>query len=167
MAFKVKELNRVTENYNRQFFKDNEVLRKMKEGEASKQLDLGGFVPCEVRREGYRSKSEFTIGRNLDNEITIGFNKGSYHNQTITIESPRNVQIISKNTKFVVALLENFIKTRFPELAPFDRLKNKGFWRYLVVRESERTKQTLVMVVCKTESVNEDMLKEAKGELVE
>ena len=28
----------------------------------------------------------------------------------MTIESPKNVKIISKNTKFVVALLEHFIK---------------------------------------------------------
>jgi tRNA (uracil-5-)-methyltransferase len=111
------------------------------------------FVPCDMKREGYRSKSEFTIGYNLDGDITIGFNKGSYHNQTITIESPRNVQIISKNTKFVVALLEHFIKENFPALSPFDRIKQTGFWRYLIVRESERTGQTLVMVVCKTQGV--------------
>ena len=63
------------------------------------------FIPCEGRRDGYRSKSEMTIGYNIDGEIAIGFNKGSYQNQTITIESPKNVNIISKNTKFIIALL--------------------------------------------------------------
>ena len=80
-----------------------------------------------------------TIGYNIDGEITIGFNKGSYHNQTITIESPKNVNIISKNTKFVIALLEHFIKTNHKELTPYDRIKQVGFWRYVIVRESSRT----------------------------
>ena len=89
----------------------------------------------------------------MNGEITIGFNKGSYMNNTITIESPKNVKIISKNTKFVVALLEHFIKNNFAELKPFDRVRQIGFWRYLIVRESERLGQTFVMVVCKTEGV--------------
>jgi tRNA/tmRNA/rRNA uracil-C5-methylase (TrmA/RlmC/RlmD family) len=97
----------------------------------------------------------------------IGHNKGSYHNQTITIESPKNVQIISKNTKFVVALIEHFIKNNFTELTPFNRIKQIGFWRYLVVRESQRTNQTLVMVVCKTQGVEPDLLQKVQQELVE
>jgi len=80
-------------------------MKKLKEGEQLKQLVMDEFIPCEAKREGYRSKSEMTIGYDIDGQITIGFNKGSYHNQTITIESPKNVSIISKNTKFVIALL--------------------------------------------------------------
>lgn len=37
----------------------------------------------------------------------------------------------------------------------------------MVVRESERTKQTLVMVVCKTNHVEPELLKTVKAELVE
>lgn len=33
VATKVRELNRVIENYNRQFFKDSEVIRRMKDNE--------------------------------------------------------------------------------------------------------------------------------------
>ena len=103
----------------------------------------------------------------MDKQVCVGFNKGSYHNQTITIETPRNVKIISKNTKFVVALLEHFIKNNFEELKPFDRIKQVGFWRYLIVRESERLGQTLITVVVKTEGVNEGILKAVKEELAE
>lgn len=50
------------------------------------------------------------------------------------VETPRNVRIISRQTKLVVALLEHFIRTRFPTLLPYDRIKQAGFWRYLIVR---------------------------------
>lgn len=69
--------------------------------------------------------------------MVIGFNKGSYKNNTIMVESPKSVNIISKSTKLVVAVVENFIRTNFKnELLPFDRIKQIGFWRYLIVRES-------------------------------
>lgn len=134
-------------------------MRLLKDGLQLPQLQLGEFVECSGQKEGYRSKSEFTIGYNLNGEPVVGFNKGSYHNQTITVETPRNVRIISKNTKLVVALLENFIKTRFPTLLPFDRIKQVGFWRYLTVRESQRLNQSLVMVVCKAQGVDPELLR--------
>lgn len=53
------------------------------------------------------------------------------------VESPKNVNIISKNTKLIVAVVENFIRNNFrAELLPFDRIVQIGFWRYLIVRES-------------------------------
>ena len=64
-------------------------------------------------------------------------------------------------------MLEHFIKNNFKELAPFDRINQVGFWRYLIVRESERTEQTLIMVVCKTQGVEEGLLKNVKEELTE
>ena len=62
-------------------------------------------------REGYRSKSEMTIGYDISGQVVIGFNKGNYFNNTIMVESPKNVNIISKNTKMSVALVQNHIKT--------------------------------------------------------
>lgn len=51
------------------------------------------------------------------------------------VESPKNVNIISKNTKLIVAVFENFIRTNFKDqLLPFDRVAQVGFWRYLIVR---------------------------------
>ena len=71
----------------------------------------------------------------MENEVVVGFNKGSYHNMTIMIQSPRQVSILSKNTKLIVALLEHFIKNNYQEeLSPYDRVQQNGFWRYLVVR---------------------------------
>lgn len=68
------------------------------------------FIECSVNREGYRSKCEFTIGRDFDGNAVVGFNKGSYNNNTIMVETPKNVNIISKMMKLVVALMENHIR---------------------------------------------------------
>ncbi len=78
------------------------------------------------------------------------------------VETPKNVNIISKNTKLVVAVVENFIRTNFKDLLPFDRVAQVGFWRYLIVRESERTGQSMVLVVCKTQGFDEAVVKEVK-----
>jgi tRNA/tmRNA/rRNA uracil-C5-methylase (TrmA/RlmC/RlmD family) len=157
----------VIENYNKQYFRDAEVTRLVREGADLPPLKLSEFVECSAQKEGYRSKSEFTIGVNAEGEAVVGFNKGSYHNQTIMVETPRNVRIISRQTKLVVALLEHFIRTRFPTLLPYDRIKQAGFWRYLIVRESQRLGQSLVVVVCRTQGVEEKLLGEAKAELTE
>ena len=87
--------------------------------------------------------------------MVVGFNKGSYRNNTITVASVQHVKLISKNTKFVVALLEQFIRDNVSSqgLKPYDRVKQTGFWRYLIVRESKRTEETLIEVVCRTEGL--------------
>lgn len=115
-------------------------------------MKLAEFIECpEEKRTEYRSKSEFTIGKGDTGEVVIGFNKGNYKNNTIMVESPKNVSIISKSTKLKVAVVENFIRNNFQDkLLPFDRVKAEGFWRYLIVRESDRTEQSMVMIVCKT-----------------
>ncbi len=71
------------------------------------------------------------------------------------IGSPRDVLIISKNTKMIIALMENFIKTKYEHLDGYDRVEHIGFWRYLIVRESKRTRQTMIIVVCNTKGVEE------------
>ena len=88
------------------------------------------------------------------------------------VESPKNVNIISKNTKMSVALVQNHIRNimqeeEFKEFKPFDRISQEGFWRYLVVRESQRTKQSMVIVVCKTEGFDEEKVVKLKNKFTE
>ena len=35
-------------------------------------------------------------------------------------------------------------------IKPFNRIHQVGFWRYLIVRESDRTKQSMIILVAKT-----------------
>jgi tRNA (uracil-5-)-methyltransferase len=116
---KIADLNKVIEHYNTQFFRDPETKRLMQEEQKDIQpLKLTEFIECPIdkKRTEYRSKSEFTIGKGENGDVVIGHNKGSYKNNTIMVESPKNVNIISKNTKLVVAVVENFIRTNFKDL---------------------------------------------------
>ena len=83
------------------------------------------------------------------------------------VENPRNVNIISKNAKLIAALMELFIKEtlenqEFSNFTPFHRVKQEGFWRYLVVRESDRTKQSMMVVVAKTEGFEPELVQKVK-----
>lgn len=75
------------------------------------------------------------------------------------IEDPRNVTIVPKRSKMIGALLENYIRTSELGLKPFDRVEkdeDRGFWRYLVIRESQRTNQVLIMVVVANSGTTEE-----------
>ena len=67
-----------------------------------------------------------------------------------------------------MALLEQFIRTHHSEkLLPYDRRKQEGFWRYLVIRESQRTNESLVMVVVRTDQTDPQLLAQVKEELTD
>lgn len=87
-------------------------------------LRLTEFVECtiESNRTLYRNKTEFTIGYNTEGKVSVGFNKGSFENNTIMIEDPRHVTIVPKRSKMIGALLENYIRTSELALKPFDRV---------------------------------------------
>lgn len=88
--------------------------------------------------------------------MTVGFNKGTFETGTIMIEDPRRVSICSTRTKIIAALLQQFIRSH--DIKPFDRFDQTGFWRYLVIRESERTGEVLVLVVAADKNIEAETL---------
>ena len=44
------------------------------------------------------------------NNPVVGFNKESYYNNSVMVESPKNFKIISENTKLILAFVELLIK---------------------------------------------------------
>ena len=97
--------------------------------------------------------------------MTVGFNKGSFQDGTIMIEDPRRVSICSIRTKTIAAVLEQLI--RQGEEKPFDRFDQTGFWRYLVVRESERMGEVLVLVVAADKNIEANKLTTLQSEMIE
>lgn len=61
------------------------------------------------------------------------------------MDYPDNIKSISKESIQVAKIVEEFIRKSGVE--PYDRLKNSGFWRILLFRESKRTKQVLISLV--------------------
>ena len=61
------------------------------------------------------------------------------------VEKPDNIRVNSKECLLVAKKFEEIV--RESGLEPYDKIWNKGFWRLLIYRESQRTKQILVSIV--------------------
>ena len=118
--------------------------------------ELSHVIECdEDKINEYRNKVEFTIGRRYeDNEICIGFNKGNISKGIIYVDYPDNIKAISKESIMAAKILETIVKAS--GLEPYDRMKNEGYWRIVLFRESKSTKEVLVSVVV-TEGQNEEI----------
>lgn len=74
-------LEKVIENYNVQFYRDNEVKEILKiDANRFPPLKLTEFIECTnvADRTLYRNKTQFTIGYNTEGKVSVGFNKGSF-----------------------------------------------------------------------------------------
>jgi len=82
----------------------------------------------------YRNKCEFTIGRDADGGVCIGFNLGKGKEGMHVVASPQPVPTVSDEMKLAVARAQAFVAAS--KLAPFHRDSASGFWRLLLVRQS-------------------------------
>ena len=65
------------------------------------------------------------------------------------VGKPDNIKVISKASLVVAKKLEAIIKD-FNEkygIEPYDRLKNEGFWRIILYRESKKTKEAMISII--------------------
>lgn len=93
---------------------------------------LEPIIPSPVM-EGYRNKSEFSVGRSEDrSEVVVGFRFGLYKDGTASVGSPAQISIISPDSKTVVESFEKYV--RQSQYAPFDHCTHCGHWRQLTVR---------------------------------
>ncbi|CAB3397877.1 unnamed protein product [Caenorhabditis bovis] len=82
---------------------------------------------------GYRNKCEFTIGNNMNGEITVGFVGGRFSKNQHYVIPLENVDIISKQMYAIVQDVQDLVKNS--DLEPFNEFERKGFWRMLTIRE--------------------------------
>jgi len=94
--------------------------------------------------DGYRNKVEFTVGRGYSpkdgpaGEICVGFNRGNMSKGLIFVDKPDTIRVNSKESIQVAKQFESIVKAS--GIDPYDRLKNVGYWRILLYRESRDTK---------------------------
>ncbi len=111
---------------------------------------LKDFVECaESGRIGYRTKSEFTIGYSvLDKCPKVGFNisgnQKAFHSIELT-ETAEDLMTIPPESFRVAKCAEELIKSLDWPL--FDKATLKGFWRFVVVRISQKTNQMVINFV--------------------
>ncbi|KAF0449823.1 S-adenosyl-L-methionine-dependent methyltransferase [Gigaspora margarita] len=96
-------------------------------------------LPCILQQtisspilEGYRNKCEFTIGRNLNGEIRIGFLLGSFKDGINTVIEPDKSLNVSELAKKIVKAMQDYIVKSPYDV--YDTKNKKGTWRMLTVR---------------------------------
>jgi len=111
--------------------------------------------------DGYRNKVEFTVGRgylpprpgtselwNPEGPVVVGFNRTNLSRGISFVENPEIIRVNSRQSVAVAKTFEELIRScPGAEYSPFDKARNKGFWRILLYRESKTTKQVLICVV--------------------
>ncbi|KAL8599977.1 hypothetical protein ACOMHN_038976 [Nucella lapillus] len=96
---------------------------------------LEPIIPSPVK-EGYRNKSEFSVGRSEDgSERVVGFRFGLYKDGTDGVGSPSEISIIPHDSKKVVQSFEKYV--RQSEYTTFDHRTHSGHWRQLTVRTAK------------------------------
>ncbi|KAG1446029.1 hypothetical protein G6F56_009710 [Rhizopus delemar] len=101
--------------------------------------------------EGYRTKCEFTIGKNLKGEKTVGFLLGQYRDGVTSVLDPQECLHVSEKAKEIAKAMENYI--RDSEYEVYDRVSKKGVWRTLMTK-TQRTGDIMVMIQLKTDELN-------------
>ena len=102
---------------------------------------LVDFLCCDEESQlYYRNKSEFTILKDQDGIVRVGYNRGNYSKGVHLVESSRNNILTSKQAIEISESLENLIHQNHDQYPFYNKTTNKGFWRYFVVKQSFNTK---------------------------
>lgn len=89
----------------------------------------------------YRNKVELTIGRNLEAQVCVGFNLGSKEEDVIApIDTCVNVPKIAPK---IATIFKEFVETS--SVPMYDRVMNKGVWKFIVIRTTENGQSMLVV----------------------
>ncbi|KAJ3302428.1 tRNA methyltransferase 2 [Kappamyces sp. JEL0829] len=96
-------------------------------------------APCQTQpivpsptKEGYRSKCEFTFGKDLNGEKTCGFLLGLYKEGVHAVLNPKDCLHVTPDGKAIANILEDYIEQS--EYDVYDRISKKGVYRSAMVR---------------------------------
>ena len=113
-----------------------------RKGQSENPVQLSGIVRSPVL-DGYRNKSEFTVGLDTDGERSVGFNVGLFRDGVTAVSSPQDCRNISPIAKCIATAFQLFLRSEARDslesgsclLPAWDKRRAVGFWRLLTVRE--------------------------------
>jgi tRNA (uracil-5-)-methyltransferase len=123
-------------------------------------------IHASPKKNGYRNKGSFTIGYDVAGKVTIGFRVGGYNSTGFLVGSAALCTYNISGAMIQIAkIVEEFIVSS--NIAPYDKKRESenepevisGYWRNLLLRTSESTKQVLLMI-----QVDPNGLKETENE---
>lgn len=104
---------------------------------------------------GYRNKCEFAVGKNADDEPTVGFRLGSYSDGSVEVAPVEDLPHIPDRTKLAVKLYESYIKTS--KYSIFNMQVYTGQFRQFTVRLSESTGEIMVIAGIHTTEILDEL----------
>lgn len=113
--------------------------------------------------EGYRNKTELTIGLDSNGKPAAGFLLGGMRDGVVAIGAPRDVPSVSAVHADVHQLVEPFITQS--NLPVWDRTTHIGFWRLLLIR-STINEETLVMFQVNPNAITAEQYAQIKADVV-
>lgn len=102
--------------------------------------------------------SEFSIGKDCDGNITIGFRHGSYADGTVEVGRLDNLKHVSDRMKKAVKLFEDYVK-QSATLKVFDNITHEGHLRTLMARESSSSQELMLAIGMHPQNMTEEELK--------
>ncbi|CAO3646053.1 unnamed protein product [Cunninghamella echinulata] len=161
----------------RQLKKKLTQLQDMTE-EGKKQLQWAfnqqaSDLPCETILppigspliNGYRNKCEFTIGKDMNGNPTVGFLLGLYRDGITNVLEPSQTLHIPDTAKTIAKKMEIFI-TQHSDYEVYDRVKKQGVWRSLMVKV-QQTGDIMLLVQMKTMDLTRVQLQQEKEKLID
>ena len=105
-----------------------------RKGESQHPVQLMGIVRSPVI-DGYRNKSEFTVGLDTNGEPSVGFNVGLFRDGVTAVSSPSNCRHISPIAKCIATAFQLFLRSEAQNsvvsgacyLPVWDKRKGAGF----------------------------------------
>ncbi|ORX47174.1 S-adenosyl-L-methionine-dependent methyltransferase [Hesseltinella vesiculosa] len=113
--------------------------------------------------DGYRTKCEFTVGKDLDGQITVGFLLGLFRHGIVNVLDPSETKNVPEIAKKIAANMQEYI--RASEYPIYDREEKKGVWRTIMTK-TQRTGDVLLLIQIKPEDMTEEQVAALKQDLL-
>ncbi|KAI9281095.1 S-adenosyl-L-methionine-dependent methyltransferase [Sporodiniella umbellata] len=128
-----------------------------------------GMLPCEVlpaiaspQVDNYRTKCEFTIGKNLEGQPTVGFLLGLYREGITAVLAPDECKNVPVTANAVAKSMAEYI--RLSDLPVYDRMDKTGCWR-TVMTKTPSTGEVMVVVQLNSSELTEERLEQERVSL--
>ncbi|KAI8085810.1 S-adenosyl-L-methionine-dependent methyltransferase [Gilbertella persicaria] len=127
--------------------------------------------PCEMLEpigspeiNGYRTKCEFTIGKNLEGEPTVGFLLGLYRDGVVSVLDPSECLNVNDTAKHIAKSMTEYIQRS--DLPVYDRVEKTGCWRTLLTK-TQSTGDILILVQMRAADLTPERLEQEKQNLIQ
>lgn len=114
---------------------------------------------------GYRNKIEFSVGKDRNGRLSVGFILGRYAEGLAVVESAEQCPNVPPVALHVADIMRAYFEASGH--APYDKATHGGVWRLLVIRTAEERKELMINLQMKKGPLSDEQVQAIKRGLVE